>query len=76
MRASPDRFDQPTDPPAWEQWAAGFVVFMLTGALFAPVFAPDQSETPMLRFLWLPHVRAHRECLGELANLTGGGTIL
>ncbi|EHN77201.1 O-Antigen Polymerase family, partial [Streptomyces coelicoflavus ZG0656] len=54
MRASPDRFDQPTDPPAWEQWAAGFVVFMLTGALFAPVFAPDQSETPMLRFLWLP----------------------
>jgi hypothetical protein len=29
-----------------------------------------------LRFLWLPHVRAHRECLVELANLTGGGVIL
>ncbi|RYG17667.1 MAG: O-antigen ligase family protein, partial [Caulobacteraceae bacterium] len=41
-------------PPLWEQWAAGFVVFMLTGALIAPVIAPTQVETPILRFIWLP----------------------
>nr|WP_282438764.1 O-antigen ligase [Brevundimonas sp. EYE_349] len=38
----------------WEQLAAGFVVFMLTGALIAPVIAPDQAETPVLRLIWLP----------------------
>ncbi|WP_255568062.1 O-antigen ligase [Brevundimonas sp. PAMC22021] len=27
---------------------------MLTGALLAPVLAPDQSETPILRLTWLP----------------------
>jgi len=41
-------------PPLWEQWAAGFVIFMLTGALIAPVIAPTQVETPILRFIWLP----------------------
>lgn len=53
MRKSPV---QTTDdaPPLWEQWAAGFVVFMLTGALIAPVIAPTQVETPILRFIWLP----------------------
>lgn len=27
---------------------------MLTGALIAPVIAPDQGETPILRLIWLP----------------------
>ena len=48
-------FVPPDDsPPLWEQLAAGFVVFMLTGALIAPVIAPDQGETPILRLVWLP----------------------
>lgn len=54
MRASPDQIDDSGRPPLWEQWAAGFVVFMLTGALIAPVIAPDQGETPILRLIWLP----------------------
>lgn len=52
MRASPDQIDD--SPPLWEQWAAGFVIFMMTGALIAPVLAPDQAETPILRMVWLP----------------------
>ncbi len=52
MRASPDQIDD--SPPLWEQWAAGFVIFMMTGALIAPVLAPDQAETPILRMIWLP----------------------
>lgn len=43
-----------TDPPWWEQLAAGFVVVMLTGALLGPLFAPDQGETPVLRLVWPP----------------------
>ncbi len=27
---------------------------MMTGALIAPVLAPDQAETPILRMIWLP----------------------
>ena len=27
---------------------------MMTGALIAPVLAPDQAETPILRMVWLP----------------------
>jgi exopolysaccharide production protein ExoQ len=54
VHASPVQFDDSDAPPAWEQWAAGFVVFMLTGALIAPVLAPDQGETPVLRLIWLP----------------------
>ena len=54
MHASPVQIDDSDAPPAWEQWAAGFVVFMLTGALIAPVIAPDQGETPILRLIWLP----------------------
>ncbi|WP_292071530.1 O-antigen ligase family protein [Brevundimonas sp. UBA7534] len=42
------------EPPLWERLAAGFVVFMLTGALIAPVLAPDQGETPILRLIWIP----------------------
>jgi len=42
------------EPPPWERLAAGFVVFMLTGALIAPVLAPDQGETPVLRLIWIP----------------------
>nr|WP_314436124.1 O-antigen ligase family protein [uncultured Brevundimonas sp.] len=52
MHASPDQIDN--SPPLWEQWAAGFVIFMMTGALIAPVLAPDQAETPILRMIWLP----------------------
>ena len=52
MRASPGQIDD--SPPLWEQWAAGFVIFMMTGALIAPVLAPDQAETPILRMVWLP----------------------
>ena len=52
MRVSPDQIDD--SPPLWEQWAAGFVIFMMTGALIAPVLAPDQAETPILRMIWLP----------------------
>jgi exopolysaccharide production protein ExoQ len=54
VHASPVQIDDSDAPPAWEQWAAGFVVFMLTGALIAPVIAPDQGETPILRLIWLP----------------------
>ena len=50
----PSRSGEIADPPAWERLAAGFVLFMLTGALLAPVLAPDQSETPILRLTWLP----------------------
>lgn len=42
------------DPPWWEQWAAGFVVVMLTGAVLGPIFAPDQGEAPILRLVWPP----------------------
>ncbi|KAK0332096.1 hypothetical protein LTR94_026270, partial [Friedmanniomyces endolithicus] len=42
------------EPPAWEQFAAGFVFFMLTGALIAPILVPDQGESPVLRLMWLP----------------------
>lgn len=52
VRRSPVPFDDA--PPPWEQALAGFVVFMLTGALIAPVLAPDQGETPILRLVWLP----------------------
>ncbi|GAA0209390.1 O-antigen ligase [Brevundimonas nasdae] len=52
MRTSPGQIDD--SPPLWEQWAAGFVIFMMTGALIAPVLAPDQAETPILRMVWLP----------------------
>jgi exopolysaccharide production protein ExoQ len=52
VRASPEQIDD--SPPLWEQWAAGFVIFMMTGALIAPVLAPDQAETPILRMVWLP----------------------
>ena len=44
----------PAAPPLWEQIAAGFIICMLTGALVGPVLAPDQSETPILRLVWLP----------------------
>lgn len=30
------------------------MIFMLTGALIGPVFAPTQEETPILRLVWLP----------------------
>lgn len=43
-----------SDPPLWEQAAAGLVICMLTGALIGPVLAPDQGETPLLRLFWLP----------------------
>lgn len=46
--------DAAVSPPLWEQLAAGFVIFMLTGALLGPVLAPDQGETPILRLAWLP----------------------
>ena len=36
-------------PPLWEQLAAGFVVFMLTGALIAPVIAPEPSGPGLSR---------------------------
>ncbi len=52
MRLTPNPIDE--SPPPWEQALAGFVVFMLTGALIAPVLAPDQGETPILRLVWLP----------------------
>jgi len=54
VRASPVQIDDSDQPPVWEQIAAGFVVFMLTGALIAPIIAPDQGETPILRLIWLP----------------------
>ena len=50
----PSRSGEIADPPAWERLAAGFVIFMLTGALIAPVIAPDQGETPILRLIWIP----------------------
>lgn len=31
-----------------------FILFMLTGALIGPIFAPTQEETPILRLAWLP----------------------
>lgn len=40
--------------PLWEQFGAGFVLLMLTGALIGPVLAPDQGENPVLRLFWLP----------------------
>ena len=46
--------DATSGPPLWERLAAGFVIFMLTGALLGPVLAPDQGETPILRLAWLP----------------------
>jgi len=54
VHASPGQILDSDSPPLWEQWAAGFVVFMLTGALIAPVIAPTQVETPILRLIWLP----------------------
>lgn len=52
-RPEPD-CNAPAPPPLWEQVAGFGVVFMLTGALIAPVLAPLQQETPVLRLIWLP----------------------
>ena len=42
-------------PAWWEQAATVFILFMLSGALIGPLFAPDPpDETPMLRLFWLP----------------------
>ena len=45
-----------TEPaPAWWETAICIaMIFMLTGALIGPVFAPQQQETPILRLIWLP----------------------
>lgn len=41
-------------PTWWERAACVFILFMLTGALVGPIFAPTQEETPILRLAWLP----------------------
>ena len=41
-------------PTWWERAACVFILFMLTGALIGPIFAPTQEETPILRLAWLP----------------------
>ena len=41
-------------PTWWETTACVFILFMLTGALIGPIFAPTQEETPILRLVWLP----------------------
>jgi O-antigen ligase len=41
-------------PAWWETAACVFILFMLTGALIGPIFAPTQEETPVLRLAWLP----------------------
>lgn len=41
-------------PHWWETAACVFILFMLTGALIGPIFAPTQEETPVLRLAWLP----------------------
>lgn len=42
-------------PAAWEWVACIAVVVMMTGALVAPLFAPEPGvETPELRMIWLP----------------------
>ncbi len=42
-------------PAAWEWVACIAVVIMMTGALVAPLFAPEPGvETPELRMIWLP----------------------
>jgi exopolysaccharide production protein ExoQ len=41
-------------PTWWETAACVFILFMLTGALVGPIFAPTQEETPILRLAWLP----------------------
>lgn len=41
-------------PAWWETAACVFILFMLTGALIGPIFAPTQEETPILRLAWLP----------------------
>ena len=51
-RPEPD-FSEPA-PPWWEQAAVIGVIVMLTGALIGPIFAPLQTETPILRLVWLP----------------------
>ena len=41
-------------PRLWEQAAAAFILFLLTGALIGPIFAPQQQELPALRLIWPP----------------------
>ncbi|WP_087138894.1 O-antigen ligase family protein [Brevundimonas diminuta] len=41
-------------PRLWEQVAAAFILFLLTGALIGPIFAPQQQELPALRLIWPP----------------------
>ncbi|MFC7380142.1 O-antigen ligase family protein [Brevundimonas sp. GCM10030266] len=41
-------------PAWWETAICVAMIFMLTGALIGPVFAPTQEETPILRLIWLP----------------------
>ncbi len=42
-------------PTWWERAATIFILFMLSGALIGPLFAPDPpDETPALRLFWLP----------------------
>lgn len=41
-------------PTWWEGAICIAMIFMLTGALIGPVFAPTQEETPILRLVWLP----------------------
>ncbi|MEG2314337.1 MAG: O-antigen ligase family protein, partial [Brevundimonas sp.] len=52
--AHTDATTRPVAVPLWEQWCAGYVLMMLTGALIGPILAPDQGENPILRLFWLP----------------------
>lgn len=52
---SPWRPASEPSPAAWEWVACIAVVVMMTGALVAPLFAPEPGvETPELRMIWLP----------------------
>ena len=55
MRIAPSPFlTGPSAPRLWEQAAAAFILFLLTGALIGPIFAPQQQEIPALRLIWPP----------------------
>lgn len=45
---------EPSAPRLWEGLAAGFILFLLTGALIGPLLAPQQQEVPALRLVWPP----------------------
>ena len=41
-------------PARWEWGAAIASMFMMSGALIGPIFAPDMGENAILRLAWLP----------------------